>query len=133
MEEVWAFLMQPSNFLLWSNTLTAVEASDGLNQGSQVTFSSRSFGRLVTTKGEITHNDGNSFKLHSKSGPIKVDACYRLEAKGQATTLTLDSSFETNNFFHLAESLVQSMSNTNSEASLASLKQFLEARADQNS
>jgi hypothetical protein len=126
--EVYAYLMDVPNFVVWQSALMDVEASDGMNVGSAITFTALGLGQKLKLAAKVIENDNkSSFRVVSTRGPVEFDSLYTLRADGEDTIVWLKNKIDTNTVFRLAEPVLQSMSDSRYEADLAALKAILEA------
>lgn len=128
--EVYDFLMEPKNYLLWMSGVKRIEATDGMTIGSLLTFIASGLGRTIKSQAIVTANDGRSMlQAVSRQGPLTFDSRYQLVARDATTTeLTLINTIETGTLFRLAESALQSISDARYGADLETLRQLLEHR-----
>ena len=129
LHEVYGFLMDVSNYLLWTGGLLKLEATDGMNVGSRLSFHSHGLGKTLELAAMVTANNGKSeFEVASVRGPVKFESRYILTAVGGGTHLTLQNRIDTNTVFRLAEPLLQSIGESKYDTDLRSLKAVLESK-----
>jgi len=127
-DAVYAFLMRPENYLLWMSGLISLRASDGLSEGSTLTFTSVGAGKKIEMVAVVTANNGrDEFAVDSVQGPMSFASVYRLERADGDTHLQLTNRIETNLVFRLAEPVLQAMSDNKYRSDLAGLKAILES------
>jgi len=129
--EVFAYLMDLSNYVTWQAGLVKVAASDGMEVGSTITFTTVGLGQTFNLKARVVENELNSyFRVISSRGPITFDFLYELISDGEDTVVRLVNKIQTNSVFKLAEPVLQSISDSQYSADLKSLKAVLESSAE---
>jgi hypothetical protein len=120
--------MDLSNYVYWHTGLIEVSATDGMQVGSVITFTSVGLGKKFTLVANVTENQPDKFfRVLSSRGPVTFDSSYQLEADGKDTVLRLLNKIKADNVFRLAEPVLQSISDSQYAADLASLKAILES------
>jgi ligand-binding SRPBCC domain-containing protein len=127
---VYRFLMKLDNYLLWQAGLVNVEATNGLTVGSRIAFVSMGMGKRFTLKATVKRNDGHSsFTVVSNRGPLTFESTYHLQEETNGTRLQLITNIDPGVAFKLAESVLQSISDSRYEGDLQALKAILESEA----
>ncbi len=126
--EVFAYLMDISNYKLWQSGLVEVKASKGLQVGSEIVFTSIGIGQTFKLRAVVTENDlATSFRVLSRQGPVSFDSQYVLETNGSHTILSVINRVDTGSIFKITENVLQSVSDAKYQADLKTLKALLEA------
>jgi hypothetical protein len=126
--EVYAYLMDLSNYVSWQTGLMEVSGTDGMNVGSVINFTTVGLGKTFSLVARVVENQPEkSFRVVSSRGPVTFDSLYQLHEDGDHTVMTLANKIDTNAVFRLAEPVLQSISDNQYEADLASLRAILEA------
>jgi hypothetical protein len=122
-----AFLMNLDNFPLWQNALVQVEATNGLQVGSNITLIAMAIGKQLTMHAAVTHNNlRDCFSVVVKQGPISFESTYRLRPTATGCTFEITSKMDPGAVFRLAEGVLQSITESRYESDLRSLKAILE-------
>src|SRR6266705_3564638 len=88
--EVYAYLMDLSNYVNWQAGLMEVSGSDGMNVGSVISFKTVGLGQTFSLVAQVTENQPEKyFRVLSSRGPITFDSSYRLHVDGEYTVVTL--------------------------------------------
>ena len=125
--EVFAFLNDPQNYQLWQSNLVEIQATNGMNEGSVITFTSMGLGRKFDLEAHITVNNGRDrIEATSTRGPLTFESKYFLEDAGDGTRVHLSSDIRTHGIFNLASGVLQSMGESKQQADLKQLKIVLE-------
>jgi carbon monoxide dehydrogenase subunit G len=129
MADVFAFLVNPTNYLLWQSGLVEIKATDEMNVGSQLSFVSHGLGRSTSLKGQVTENNGRDhLAAVNVAGPIKFTSSYQLTAlDSMKTVLKLDNQIEIGSYFSLAEPVLQQIAKSRYTSDLETLRTILEA------
>jgi hypothetical protein len=128
MNEVFAYLMVPENYLVWQSGVLSIETTNGMNTGSKVSFVSVGLGQRHSIEALVVENDSvSSFTVVARQGPITFESSYRLLPVDGGTRLELHNRIETGVVFRLAESALQSIGDSKYETDLKSLKAILES------
>ena len=126
--DVFAYLMDLSNYVTWQAGLVKVAASNGMEVGSTITFTSVGLGKTFNLKAQVVENEPNSFfRVVSSRGPVTFEALYKLSNDGDDTVVRLVNKIQTNSVFKLAEPVLQSITDSQYTADLRTLKAVLEA------
>jgi carbon monoxide dehydrogenase subunit G len=126
--DVWEFLMEPANYALWMSGVTDVSTTNGMNLGSEVTFTSIGLGKQLTLKAVVTDNDGSRhFSAKNVQGPVTFETRYSLSEFEGGTRVDIINKVDTHVVFRLAESVLQSVSDSKNESDLRSLKAIMES------
>jgi carbon monoxide dehydrogenase subunit G len=132
-EEVFEFVTNPKNDLLWqSGVLESEQTSEGpMGVGTTLRSVSQSMGRRMEGTWEVIEYKANK-KITTKaaSGPISAETSLAFEPVEGGTRISLVGEGETGGFFRLAEPIVVRIFQRDLEASLATLKDILEAEAE---
>ena len=129
--EVFAFLQDPRNYMLWQSNLVDVSATDGMNVGSVISFISMGLGRRFELKAQVTANNGkDEFEAVSSQGPITFVSKFNLQPTEKGTRLHQFSDIRTHGIFNLASNVLQSMGDTKTKSDLEQLKIVLENHMD---
>jgi carbon monoxide dehydrogenase subunit G len=125
--EVFSFLSDPQNYLLWQSGVISIDATDGMNEDSIITFTSMGLGRKFDLGAKVTLNNGhNHIEAVSTRGPLTFTSKYILEEIDGGTRLHLSNDIRTHGIFQLASGVLQSMGETKYQADLQQLKIVLE-------
>ncbi|NIS83505.1 MAG: hypothetical protein GTO14_25655 [Anaerolineales bacterium] len=132
-EEVFAFLTNPENASVWQGTvLESKQTSDGpVGVGTTGHGVSQFLGRRIESDWEVTEYEPyTKASLKSTSGPVPYEQSATLESIGEGTKVTLVARYEVGGFFKLAEPIVARLSQRQSEADFANLKDLVEAMGE---
>ena len=125
--EVFSFLNDPPNFLLWQSSLVEVAATDGMNEGSLITFTSVGLGRKFELEAKVTANNGRDrIEAVSARGPLTFESKYFLAETDDGTRVHLSNDIRTHGIFNLARDVLQSIGENKYQADLERLKIVLE-------
>ncbi len=134
-EEVFEFVTNPKNDLLWqSGVLESEQTSEGpMGVGTTLRSVSQSWGRRMEWPCEIIEYEPNrKIKYKITSGPMTGEPSCTFEPVEGGTRLTLVGEGETGGFFKrlfgLADPIVVRMMQRGTETDLANLKDILEAQ-----
>jgi len=131
-EEVFAYVKEVTNWPQWNSMLREGEQTSEGPLGVGTTFRgvSEFLGRRMEWTSEVTEYAPNR-KLEQKvtSGPMSIEQSLTFEPVEGGTRFTIVGEGEFGGFFRLAEAVVNRRSRKQMEASLAKLKDILEAGA----
>jgi uncharacterized protein YndB with AHSA1/START domain len=135
-EEVFEFVTNPKNVLLWhSSTLESEQTSEGpMGVGTTVRSVGQFMGRRMEMTAEVTEYEPNrKIKYKGASGPRSVEASYTFEPVEGGTGISFVGEGETGGFFKrlfgLVDSIFVRMAQRGMETDFANLKDILEAEA----
>jgi carbon monoxide dehydrogenase subunit G len=129
-EEVWEFVHDPANDLLWQTTLTeSEELTEGpMRVGTRVREVRRFLGVRIETAWEVTEYEPTTRSgIRATSGPIPFSGGYRLESTGSGTSFNVQGELDAHGVFKLAEPVFARIAGRELETNLAHLKDLLEA------
>ena len=132
--KVFEFVRNPENEPLWRTEIyesqLASEAPFGV--GSKINQTVHFLGRNIEGSAEITVYEPNqNFSWKLICGPIPGEGHNIFEDLGEGQTrYTISTEFDVGGFFKLAEPIVGRTTRRQVEANLATLKDLLEADAD---
>ena len=127
-EDVFAFTHEPANDALWQTTLVESRADGPVQVGTTIRETRRFLGRRVEMSRKVTaFVPPRASAFETVSGPVPMAGEYTLEAENGATRLTATGELDAQGFFKLAEPVIARMATRELEASLAHLKDLLEA------
>jgi carbon monoxide dehydrogenase subunit G len=129
-EEVWEFVHDTANNLLWQTTLAESEKlTEGpMDVGTRVREVRHFLGLRIETTWEMTEYEPNSTSaIRGVSGPIPLSGRYRVEAVGDGTRFTVTGELDAHGLFKLAEPVFARIAGRELEANLGHLKDLLEA------
>jgi len=131
-EEVFAFMSDPENQLLWRSGLVEIEqTSEGpIGMGTTYREVMQFLGRRIENTGEIAEyelNKRNTVKTTSGPVPMEITSTFQPVEGGTEVTYGIDA--ELSGFFRLAEPLVVRMGKRQMEMELVNLKELMEAQA----
>jgi hypothetical protein len=127
-DQVFAFLSNKENDLLWQSGLVEVRQAPGpLQVGSRIAEVYSFLGRKIDGTLEVTEYKANR-KITTKStaGPFPIQYTYTLEPAKDGTQFTIDMQMRPEGFFALTEPIVGANLKKDLETGLATLKQVLE-------
>ena len=132
-EEVFAFATNPENDPQWSTgILESKQTSEGpMGVGTTLEGLSHFVGRRIEWTSKVTEYERNrkiGYKV-SLPPPISLEQSMIFEPVEAGTRVTVIAEGETGGFFRLAQPIVVRMYERQMEASLANLKDILEAEA----
>jgi len=127
-EEVFAFVADPSNDVNWRSDVVESKVTSGsLGVGATFQFASEFMGRKIETIGEMTAYDSpKRFAWKSKKSPIPVSAVTTFEAVADGTLVVDAADFEPGGFFKIAEPLLIKQAQSAAEKDMKKLKELLE-------
>lgn len=127
LRDIYQFLMEPDNYLLWQSGLVEIRTTNGMRPGSVIKFVSLGLGKRFTLEGLVTENDGvSTFTVVSNRGIIKFESNYVLRRHKDETELCLTNHINTGIVFKLAEGALQAIGDARYEGDLNMLKTILE-------
>ena len=130
-KSVYAYLMNLENYPIWQSGLVRVSATNGMKEGSFITFTAMGLGKAFKLVGQVTeNNDADWFCVKSHRGPISFESSYKLSAMKDYTKVELTNKIETHSVFSLALPVLQAMSDSKYQADLETLKAVLESEAN---
>jgi uncharacterized protein YndB with AHSA1/START domain len=136
-EEVFEFVTNPKNDLLWeSGALESEQTSEGpMGVGTTLRSVSLMMGRRMEMTAEVTEYEPNrKIKYKGASGPMSIEASYTFEPVEGGTRVSFVGEGETRGFFKrlfgLADSIVVRMMQRSMLTHFASLKDILEAEVE---
>lgn len=128
-EYAYSFLMDVNNYPLWQGGISEVEATDGLNVGSVITFTSSGLGKTFNLSAHVISNDGkSSFSAVSNRGPMTFNSTYKIRRAENGCRIQLSNNIETNSIFSLAEPALQAVANNRYQSDMQTLKIVMEAK-----
>ena len=132
-EEVFAFASNPENEPQWSTgILESKQTSAGaMGVGTTLQGVSHLLGRRIEWSSEVTEYERNR-KIRYKASlppPLSLEQTLIFEPVEGGTRVTIIAEGEAGGFFRLAEPIVVRMYERQMEASVANLKDILEAEA----
>ena len=126
--DVWAFMTKVENVTLWWSGILKVATTNGMLEGSQLSLTTLNMGREFDFTAVITDNDGGStLAAESQQGPITFETRYTLEDIEGGTRVHFSNHINTHAVFHLAEGVLQEVSDARYKADLVRLKHVLES------
>ena len=129
-EEVWEFVHDTANNVLWQTTLAASEKlTEGpMDAGTRVREVRHFLGLRIESTWEMTEYEPNrTSAIRGVSGPIPLSGRYRVEAFEGGTRFTVTGELDAHGFFKLAEPVFARITSRELEANLGHLKDLLEA------
>ena len=129
-QEVWDFISNPANRVLWLSSAESAEwTSEGPpGVGSTGRSVAKFMGRKIESTSVITIWDPpNQHGLKSVGGPVPFEETMKLESKENGTQLNVHSQMEIGGFFKIAEGLVGKQAEKQGDADFKALKLLLEA------
>lgn len=125
--DVWAFLMNITNYLQWQTDVRSIEATDGMNPGSVIAYTTSGIGKVLQIRAIVAHNDGvSNFHVVSGHGPMRFESRYYLQQVGHRTRLHIAHLIDTKGLYTLAAPVLQSIGESRLDQDLARLKRILE-------
>ncbi len=131
-DRVWEFIDRPENELLWQSAAVEREIlTEGpLEKGTRIRQVDRFLGRRLETEWEVVEHHEYVRMDRTISGPIAMEAGWRLEPVESGTVVTFELEAESGlgGFFGgLADRLVVQMARRDFDANLGKLKDLVEA------
>jgi carbon monoxide dehydrogenase subunit G len=129
-EEVWEFVHDTTNNVLWQTTLAESEKlTEGpMDVGTRVREVRHFLGLRIETTWEMTEYEPNrTSAIRGVSGPIPLSGRYRVEAVGDGTRFTVTGELDAHGLFKLAEPVFARIAGRELDANLGHLKDLLEA------
>ena len=131
LKQVFTYLMNLENYPVWQSGLVRVAATDGMSEGSFITFTAMGLGKSFKLVAHVTENNGrDQFRAKSHRGPITFDSSYKLSEVADGTKIELKNQIETHSVFNLALPVLQAMGDSKYQADLETLKAVLESETD---
>jgi uncharacterized membrane protein len=128
LRKIYAYLMDLNNYPIWQSGIVRVAATDGMNQGSQITFTAIGLGKTFNFVAEVVENNAaDAFRVVSTRGPMSFDSAYQLSDTKGGTKVELNNTIQTNAVFRLALPVLQSIGDSKYQTDLQTLKLVLEA------
>lgn len=126
-QDVFNFIIEPSNAVLWQLTTAEVTGEPGAPAGSVGQVVTQVFGQRLTSRYEILENDGRGY-LHAKSsqGPLRFDTMQRVVPTKRGCQVILATSIDAGTVFKLAETALESIARARFESDLKTLKALME-------
>ena len=131
-EEVFAFATDYDTHLQWQSGVEEanITTEGPLGVGSQYTYVMQMLGRRLETAGEIIeHDPPNRHGFNATSGPLPMRGAFTFETVDGGTRVTMGAEAELGGFFKLAEPIAVRVIQRQVQASLANLKDIIEATA----
>jgi uncharacterized membrane protein len=129
-EEVWEFVHDTADNILWQTTLAESEKlTEGpMDVGTRVREVRHFLGLRIESTWEMTEYEPNrTSAIRGVSGPIPLSGRYRVEAFEGGTRFTVTGELDAHGFFKLAEPVFARIAGRELEANLGHLKDLLEA------
>lgn len=131
-EEVWEFVDNPHNELLWqSNATERVVLTEGpVEKGTRIRLVDRFLGKRMDSEWEVIEHYPYHRVDRVVRGPLHLESSWRLEPieNGTAFFMEIEAPEGLGGMFgKLAEPVVMGMSRRDFEANLAKLKVLIEA------
>jgi len=134
-EEVWEFVHDTANNVLWQTTLAESEKlTEGpMDVGTRVREVRHFLGLRIESTWEMTeYEPTRRSAIRGISGPIPLSGSYRLEEADAGTKLTVSGELDAHGFFKLAEPIFARITGRELEANLGHLKDLLEATSPED-
>jgi hypothetical protein len=131
-EEVFAFMTDPSNGPSWQSSLSAsrLEAPGPIGVGSRVTETRHMLGIHSDYTYEVTEFEPNRlYGIRSVAGSGQFTARTTFQPIGEGTLVRVEADLQSNGRFKVTEAVVGRMVQRELEANLANLNDLLHARA----
>ena len=128
-EEVFAFMTNPDNDVLWREGVVLSEfTSDGpMGVGSTMRQVSKFMGREMDTTLEVTvYDPPYQVCVESVSGSMSFEACWNYEDHDGGTFMTFSGEADVGGFFKVAEGMVARQAKKQMDTDHANLKAVLE-------
>jgi len=129
-EEVWEFVHDTADNILWQTTLAESEKlTEGpMDVGTRVREVRHFLGLRIESTWEMTEYEPNrTSAIRGVSGPIPLSGSYRVEAFEGGTRFTVTGELDAHGVFKLAEPVFARIAGRELEANLGHLKDLLEA------
>lgn len=128
-EEVWAYVADPSKLPEWDSGALEAKASEmPLHKGSTVMLVLKFLGRRIETTLEVTQLEVNKTFSVRATRPFPFDVTYTVEPVDGGTRVREVAEGETRGFFKLADPIIENITERQAQADLETLKALLEAR-----
>lgn len=125
--EVWEYLMDTRHYKLWQSGVMEVKATNGTQLGSILRVKTVNLGKELVLTAEVIENDGRSrYCVRSIQGPITFNSTYTTTPIKGGTRLDIVNQIETHVVFRLAQSVLQSITDSKTKADVLNLKAILE-------
>jgi len=127
-KEVFDFLDNPVNYMLWQANVADIATTNGMRKDSVIHFIQTGMGKHLKLSAKVTANNGHDMiAASSNTGPITFTSTYQLRALGpEKTELTLNNQIDTGSIFSLAAPVLQHLAEVRYDADLKTLKAILE-------
>ena len=129
--EVFEFIAVPENNSQWQyGSLESVQISEGgVRVGTLFSSFGHFMGRRIQSTFEVTEFESNkNYGFKTLSGPVQLQASYKLEAVDHGTNLAVSTHVSPGGFFKLVDPIVARVAKKQFKENLAKLKDLLEAR-----
>ena len=129
-QQVFEFLTNPENDLLWQESLISSEwvTDEPAGVGSKKRVTVRLFGFTLKATTQYTAWDSPTmYSFKSDDSPFSVTASTRLEPKGDGTQVTSEGTLEASGPLKLVVGMVARKAQKDDTANFEKLKQILEA------
>ncbi len=126
-EEVYDFLMAPSNYVSWQKGLKSVSCTNGFRPGSRLTFTGDWTAPTVVFLAEVVQNDGaGRFELKYTQGPITHRIIYTLRGVQGGCRLEVHHCVSVYTMYRMVESTLLEINTAIYAENLKNLKRVLE-------
>jgi uncharacterized membrane protein len=134
-EEVWEFVHDTADNILWQTTLAESEKlTEGpMGVGTRVREVRHFLGLRIESTWEMTEYEPyRTSAIRGVSGPIPLSGRYRVEGFEGGTRFTVTGELDAHGFFKLAEPVFARIAGRELEANLGHLKDLLEAPSQED-
>jgi uncharacterized membrane protein len=134
-EEVWEFVHDTADNILWQTTLAESEKlTEGpMDVGTRVREVRHFLGLRIESTWEMTEYEPyRTSAIRGVSGPIPLSGRYRVEGFEGGTRFTVTGELDAHGFFKLAEPVFARIAGRELEANLGHLKDLLEAPSQED-
>jgi len=128
LEQVFAFISDPSRWPEWTSGLLEGHASETpIRKGTQLTAVMKFLGRRIDTRIEITEYELNKRVASRTTSPVYMEHSYTFETTKGGTRVHFLAEGESSGLFKLAEPVISRMYQRQSEGDFQTAKEILEA------
>jgi uncharacterized protein YndB with AHSA1/START domain len=129
LEEVWAYVVDPSKVTEWDTAALEVRASETpLRVGSKITMVGKFLGKRFETTMEVTELEEHKTFSFKATKPMPFVGTYTFERIGNGTRFREVAEGETHGFFKVADPVFERIVKRQTKADLENLKELLEAQ-----
>jgi uncharacterized protein YndB with AHSA1/START domain len=132
LEEVFAYISDPSRWAEWFSGLVEAHASETpIRKGTELTSVTKLMGKRIETRLEITEYEPNKRVASQMTSPFQIDYLYTFEMTNGGTRVRVVGERQPRGFFKLVDPILSSMYQSRAQRDLETAKRMLEGVAKQ--